>query len=68
MRTLLLVAASLLIAAQPQPAPAPEPAPAADPLAATPPAAEDEGSRVVRGTPAQPGSSPWQIQSISPNP
>ena len=55
---LLLVGAGLLIAAQPQPAPPPEPAPAAE----TPPAADDEGSRVVRGTPAPPGRSPWQIQ------
>ena len=53
MRTLLMMmAAGLLVAAQPAPEPAPEPAPAG----------EDEGSRVVRGTPALPGSAPWQIQ------
>jgi len=51
---LLLLGAGLLIAAQPAPEPAPPPE--------TPPAPEDEGSRVVRGTPAPPGSSPWQIQ------
>ena len=44
----LLVAAGVLVAAQPAPEP-PAPAP-------------EEASRVVRGTPAQPGSSPWQIQ------
>jgi secreted trypsin-like serine protease len=49
---LLLLGAGLLIAAQPAPEPAPE----------QPAAVEDEGSRVVRGTPAAPGSSPWQIQ------
>lgn len=48
----LLLGAGLLLAAQPEPAPAPQPEPAP----------EDEGSRVVRGTPAQPGSSPWQIE------
>ena len=53
---LLPLAAGLLIAAQPAPEQAPAPAPE------TPPAPEDEGSRVVRGTPAPPGSSPWQIQ------
>lgn len=55
-KLLLLVGAGLLIAAQPSPPPEPAPAPE------TPAAAEDEGSRVVRGTPAAPGSSPWQIQ------
>jgi secreted trypsin-like serine protease len=56
--SLLLLGAGLLIAAQPAPEPAPNPGTAAE----TPPAPEDEGSRVVRGTPAPPGSSPWQIQ------
>lgn len=56
--SLLLLGAGLLIAAQP----VPEPAPAPEPPPAPPPAPEDEGSRVVRGTPAQPGSAPWQIQ------
>ena len=46
----LLLGSALLIAAQP----ATEPAPA--------PASEEEGSRVVRGTPVLPGSVPWQIQ------
>ena len=59
---LLLMGAGLLIAAQPapEPLPAPESPPAQSP--APSPAAEEEGSRVVRGTPAPPGSSPWQIQ------
>jgi secreted trypsin-like serine protease len=57
---LLPLAGGLLIAAQPAPEQAPAPAPA--PAPETPPAPEDEGSRVVRGTPAPPGSSPWQIQ------
>jgi secreted trypsin-like serine protease len=46
MKRLAPLFAALLIAAQP----------------AKPPAAADEGSRVVRGTPALPGSNPWQIQ------
>jgi secreted trypsin-like serine protease len=50
----LLLGSGLLLAAQPAPESAPTPAPA--------PAPEDEGSRVVRGTPAQPGSAPWQIE------
>ncbi len=66
----LLMSASLLIAVQPAPEPVAEappppvaPAPAAPaPAPETPAAAEDEGSRVVRGTPAPAGSSPWQIQ------
>ncbi|WP_156256227.1 S1 family serine peptidase [Sandarakinorhabdus oryzae] len=49
-RIALLLGSGLLLAAQPAPDPAPTPAP------------EDEGSRVVRGTPAQPGSAPWQIE------
>lgn len=51
-RRALLLAAGLLIAAQPAPDQTPAPQPPA----------EDEGSRVVRGTPAQPGSAPWQIE------
>lgn len=46
----LLIGAGLLLAAQPAPDPAPTPAP------------DNEGARVVRGTPAQPGSAPWQIE------
>ena len=52
----LLLGAGLLVAAQPVPDPVPDPVPE------TPPAPQDEGSRVVRGNPAQPGSSPWQIE------
>lgn len=58
--SLLMLGAALLIAAQPAPELAPTPAP--EPAPTPPPAAEEEGSRVVRGTPAPPGSSPWQIQ------
>lgn len=61
----LLMGAGLLIAAQPAPEPVAEAPPqpvAPAPAPETPAAAEDEGSRVVRGTPAPPGSSPWQIQ------
>ncbi|WP_017667679.1 serine protease [Sandarakinorhabdus sp. AAP62] len=60
MRKRLLLLAGLLIAAQPAPEPVAAPAPS--PAPETPPAPENEGSRVVRGTPAPPGSSPWQIQ------
>ncbi len=65
-------AAILLVAAQPAtepqpvvPAPAaPAAPPAAPPAAETPPspANDNTGSRVVRGTPALPGTAPWQVQ------
>ena len=55
----ILLGAGLLIAAQPAPTPAPDvPAPQPAPHDAP----ETEGSRVVRGTPADPGSAPWQIE------
>ncbi len=77
----LAIACALLLAAQPAPqppepdAPLPEMAapdePPPEPVAPAPdpgepaPDGEREGYRVVRGTPALPGSAPWQIQIIT---
>jgi secreted trypsin-like serine protease len=61
---LLLLSAMLALpaaAAQPAPDPPPAPATTSDPAPPAAPTTDDEGSRVVRGTPAEVGSSPWQI-------